>query len=266
MNWKQPFFLLICLPMMATDDVAVSQDMHPNFNMPTNVTVENNPTLTLNIVADLRNEIHALFQQLQITQTIVRWKQAVTDRFDHVKNRTLGFCEQSKELIVDHKYKILGVGIIGVCVFFIYQILRGNSYLARDNLWSAWKNNLEMEELLAMPKQELANKLMIEVQKRYVNTEDPADFLSPMVDFMKDVENELSELRYYRRLYSWNSKIYLSKILPFNKKLFDGIKEKIQRLLYFKNGFASWVAQYKMLNALKKSRMIRRSRRIHAAS
>lgn len=262
MNGKKLFFLIFFMPAIIHGEGQVNQIISPNIHMPASIKIENNANLSLNAVADIKNEITAFFQQFHVVETIVKWKQHITDTVSAVKERALGFFEQSKDLVVDHKFKIIGTSILGLCVFFLYRIYRANIYLANENLWSAWEYSVTMEELLAMPKQELTNKLMIEIQKRYVNVDDPADFLTPMICFMKDVEQELKILNRYNRLYNWSIKIRLNNILPFNKHLFAQIQEKIQRLLYVKNGFASWVAQYKMLNALKKSETVRRSRKI----
>lgn len=250
MQGKKLLLLLTCSIMTMAN--------HDTYNGPAcSPKVIVSPTISPNI----KNQIIISLKLSQITQVIIRWKDAIGDHCTAVKNRTFGFFEQSKDLAVDHRYKLLAATLAGISGYFVYQVLCGNSYLARDNLWSSWKKETSMEELLTIPHQNLAHQLMLEIQGRYVSVSDPADFLTPMVDFMNSVEKELSQLRSYNRLYQWSSKIYLEKILPFNTNLFDGIKEKTQRLLYLKNGFASWVAQYKMLNALKKSKMIRRSRR-----
>jgi len=163
-----------------------------------------------------------------------------------------GFWGDAWQLVSGHKYKLIGTSIVGTYTYLLYKALRGNSYLAQDDSWFSWEKELSMGQLLSIPQKELAQRLLTQVQHRYLNAANPTDFLSPLINFMRDIEAEINQLRIYNRIYKWTETINLSNILPFNKKRFKNIQEKIQRLLYFKNIFSSWVAHYKMVRNTSK--------------
>jgi len=236
------FALLLFMSTMITTQTKTEGDTYNTYN----VSATSNNEVMLMVMMAIKTSMENTFTWF----TTFFQPETIAKNSERLKD----FCGQTWQLVSDHKKKLIGTGIISSYAFLLYKALKGNSYLAQNDLWFSWKKELSMEQLLSIPQGELAQTLLTRVQRRYVNAANPTDFLSPLINFMRDVEIEINQLRTYNRIYKWTSTISLSKIVPFNKKRFETIQEKIQRLLYFKNVFSSWIANYKMVHNTSEQR------------
>lgn len=139
---------------------------------------------------------------------------------------------------------------IGACAFFslysyyCYQVICGNLYLQRTDLWSSWKHELSFDQLCLIPQQTLARELIFSIQQQGLDTQKPTDFMVPLVFFLHVIEEERIKLLYYQTLYNRMTMLKCGAFFPFNKKRYDAIEKRLQRLSFVKNVFISWMAEF----------------------
>lgn len=146
----------------------------------------------------------------------------------------------------DYKWPLLLGTLISGYAYLCYIIASGNSYLTQKDLWSSWRQDLTLEQLLAIPQPHFAKELLQEIQRRYTDPAAVTDIVRPLGTFMKVIEQEEQQLLWYQNAFSWLQYIKATTIIPLNKAQFLKIPEKLQRLIYFKNAFQSWAAQYQL--------------------
>lgn len=145
-----------------------------------------------------------------------------------------------------YKWHLAGATLLASYAGICYIILRGNSYLGKNDLWSSWHQELPLDQLLAIPQQQFSQELLSEIQRRYNEPASLTDLIQPLTKFMKAIEEEEEQIRWYQSAYSWISYLYLDHIIPFSKQRFNSSTQRLQRIAYFKNVFQSWAAQYQM--------------------
>ena len=146
----------------------------------------------------------------------------------------------------NHKKKILASSIGSGYLMLCYQVLKGNHYLGNPSLWSSWKSSYALKTLYAMPREQLANELIVEIQKRHTTSNALGDFMLPLITFLSAIDQEIYMLRIYTHMYTWIDRLALLYILPINHKRFASARERLRRALFFKNLFLTWAAHYKI--------------------
>jgi len=128
------------------------------------------------------------------------------------------------------------------CAYFV----QGNKYLERTDTWTSWHNDTSLELLISIPQAEFAKELILEIQRRYSNAQNPTDFITPLISFMQIINTEILTIKRYMTAYRWLKQLHLQNMFFINQKQFNLLDEKYKKLLYFKNIFLSWAAEYKV--------------------
>lgn len=162
------------------------------------------------------------------------------------QNLVKRFGNNTGSFLNDYRWPLALVTLISGYAYICYIIASGNSYLAQKDLWSSWRQDLTLEQLLAIPQPQFAKELLQEIQRRYTDPAAVTDIVRPLSTFMKMIEQEEQHLLWYQNAFSWLQYIKATTIIPLNKTQFAKISEKLQRLIYFKNAFQSWAAQYQL--------------------
>lgn len=152
--------------------------------------------------------------------------------------------EQSAHFFNSNKWYLLGASVLGSYSLLAYFIISGNRYLGDTNLWSSWRHELPMDQLLAIPQQQFAQELLREIQQRYTDATSIIDIARPLTTFLAMIEQEDEQLKWYQSVYSWLSYARLTKLVPLSQYRFSKIAERIARIAYYKNVFKSWAADY----------------------
>jgi hypothetical protein len=152
----------------------------------------------------------------------------------------------TSSLVNDYKWPLALGTLISGYAYMCYIIASGNSYLAQKDLWSSWRQELTLEQLLTIPQPQFAKELLQEIQRRYTDPAAVTDIVRPLGTFMKMIEEEEQQLLWYQNTFSWLQYTKVISIIPLNKTQFTKISEKLQRLIYFKNAFQSWAAHYQL--------------------
>ena len=172
-------------------------------------------------------------------------------RFDDIKkqiaqmvDRSKGAAEQTYTYCVNNKINIgFFSAVIGYGYIF-YQLFTGHHYLVNATRWAMWKHGVSLAALRAQPEEEISQELLLEIQQRYLNVENPTDFLTPLVLFLQAAEEEIKHTTYYSTLYSRLNWCRGLKIFPINYSQLRLAHEKKERLMYLKHIMQLWIARH----------------------
>lgn len=197
----------------------------------------------------------ALQQQLQQQQQNQNQEVLIENRVSVFMLRMVEKAKEYKEktatFVSSHKSLVVVGALVSIYAGLLCCVLSGNSYLQNADLWSEW--NAQMgDELLTIPQEEVAQELVKEIQQRYVDGQNPSDFISPFITFVRDVEEEQKWLNRYRSLYSYLAVVGGAYVFPFEEELYEELEEKIARLAWLKNLYYAWIAEYKLVQHANK--------------
>lgn len=146
-----------------------------------------------------------------------------------------------KSLIPDgisaYKWHIAAALAVGSYGLLYYLIMKGNSYLKRTDLWSSYRKELSLAEILAVPQKQFAQDLFHEVQRRF-----NANFATSLMLFIKVVDQEEKQIKWYRSLYDWISCLHINKLVPIDTAVYENCAQQLQRLAYYKGCIESIVS------------------------
>jgi len=129
---------------------------------------------------------------------------------------------------------------ITICLF----LLAVHYYLHQPNSWSQWQASVSLTELCTRPQQLLQQELIFDIQKRYLNQQNPTDFISPFVTFMNKITVEEKYINRYIALLNSIHRVYLGRLFLINEKKIREIELSKQRLIFVRQVFSSWAAEY----------------------
>lgn len=150
------------------------------------------------------------------------------------------------EYSTQNKYYIAVTAALSCYLYVFYKLRTIQSYIDNQSTWSAWKKDISLENLLAIPQEALTNDLMLSIQERHISIENPTDSLAPLVAFSLEIKREKELLTAYHHYVSWCTRCSINTILPFSQKLLPELTERKQRITYLSTLFQSWLAHYKL--------------------
>ncbi len=166
------------------------------------------------------------------------------DLWDHVAGSP--WPSEIVKFLYAQRYFIAVGAALGVYVFMCRECAHINHYLECYDSWGAWHKEYSLEMLLAMPQQQIAKDLVIDIQRRYSNNANPTDFISPLISFCKTIDHEIELVNRFLSIYSFLMRTQLLSIFPLNIKRCAELGDIKKRLQYIKNVFLSWAADYKI--------------------
>lgn len=140
----------------------------------------------------------------------------------------------------------LFIGGLGLSYAALLTKLLHTSYffLTKKNTWSCWKEHVSIETMQKDEKQ-TAQELFAAMQNQYLNAPTNAHFLSPLVHFMNDIDQEFNQLTAFISLHKTIDKLNVTFMFPTQKESLHQAQEKIQQLEYLKILIINWVGEYK---------------------
>jgi|GEM_PF-5532371 len=151
---------------------------------------------------------------------------------------------QTQNFLTTYKWRLIGMSAAAAYAFLCYYLYMGNFYLSNMQLWSSWRQEIPLEQILAIPQQQHAQELIHEIRLRYTTADNLSNAIQPLALFMNAVTQEEELLLWYQKVFSWLAYIRLTKITPMSTSKFEKISERLARLAYYKNLFQSWVTTY----------------------
>ncbi len=157
------------------------------------------------------------------------------------------------ELLYFYKYRTIISLLAGSYSTITYQFFSLKNSLQEKTCWSLWLCEKSLEELLSIPQKQIGKQLLSVIQQAYIIEQNPADFVQPLMLFMKAIEQEKIYLERYSLLVDLTDKLYLGKIFLYDKELLKKIPDRLARLAYYKASFISWLGEYKYDKSSQKS-------------
>lgn len=217
-----------------------------------NITIHTDPSYQNNNTVVNTNLLTSFQQQIQAFVDYTKSSQ------DYVKTKLTSFTDfmiaYAKENSMQLSIGAIGALYAGIWFRFIFLHHR----IFKKESWSSWKNKTNFDELQSIPHTQLARELIMAIQKKYQTADKIADFVTPLMAFIVDINTEITNLNSFIWQYESLKKIKLIALFPGYGKTMKLVREKLKRLVYLKNVFGSWMAEYK-INMNMKAETTRRS-------
>lgn len=131
------------------------------------------------------------------------------------------------------------------CVSLQIRLWHLKIKLGKIKCWSQSQSNKKLEDIYQIPQNTLSEQLLGQIQKIYMQLDNPTGFSQPITLFIKDIEKEQKILEEYNRIVNWAHRLYLRPVLFYDKDLVAEIPDRLHRIIYFKNCFLNWLAELK---------------------
>lgn len=140
-----------------------------------------------------------------------------------------------------HQWKIVTAGLAGGYIGLHVYFLASNHHLNNTSLWGAW-NPTWSPDTISMNQHALINEILT----RYMTPKNPTDTITPLIEFLKIIDQEITFLQRY---------ITISSIFAYGPSsfLFPCSKEKIiqahcllQRAMIIKKLFFNWLSDHNL--------------------
>ncbi|CDK30712.1 hypothetical protein [Candidatus Babela massiliensis] len=148
--------------------------------------------------------------------------------------------------IKNNKFKVTMTALTSSYILINAKLIYLNYKLANENCWSKWRLNSTMEELYRVPQAIFAQDLLKDIQNTYTQIGNMTDYVTPLSTFIKDVDTEINNINTYIRMIKFLHKTKVRKFFIYNTKIYDQAPERLNRLLFIKNTFLSWLAEHKI--------------------
>jgi len=149
-----------------------------------------------------------------------------------------------RQWLKKNKYKIIQFSILGSYLTIWVILLSSHYYFDQADAWSGWQSAIPFTELYTKPQQLLQQELIFDIQKRYINQQNPTDFISPLVTFMNRINGEEKYLNCYTTILNGISRLHLARLFLINDKKIKKIELRKQRLTLVRQLFLSWSAEH----------------------
>jgi hypothetical protein len=159
--------------------------------------------------------------------------------FEQWKSQTVNFFYSNRYMV--------GISIIlGCYIIACNYAVQANKLLEQTDTWTSWHSEMSAEQLMTIPDKELAKELVLEIQRRYSNPQNPTDFISPLIAFVRAIDREIETLKKYLTYYTWVHKLHAQRILPIQQKAVHKANDGYKKIVYVKTVFLTWAADYKI--------------------
>ncbi len=226
--------VLISLPAYAEDTQPKTQ--LPSFNITIQNTPVNSSTITQetvvsqNLMNQTSNYLHQLFSP---------------EHYGHVKNGALNFSEFCLTYVKEHKMRVILASLATLYVVVECILVRLTHKLSNPTSWGLWKQTVSFENLLSMSQKEVSKDLIFSIQQRYQTESTLTDFLTPFITFLRDIDQEIHTVKRLIRMQRILTTLRIARFFPYQYTL-PTLSERLQKLLFLKELFISWIAQYKI--------------------
>jgi len=143
-----------------------------------------------------------------------------------------------------NRHNIICYGVGGWYASTGLLLLLFDYYFNQPDLWSDWQSMLSLRQLYVTSEELLQQKLIGDIQQRYINQQNPIDFTSPFATFLQKITREERYINYYLMLLNGINNACVAKLFFVSEKTVNKIKLRKQRLTLIKELFLSWLVAY----------------------
>jgi hypothetical protein len=151
-----------------------------------------------------------------------------------------------KQLLWESRYKIAGGALLGSYSTMSLLLLMDYYTMHRTMFWARWKEQLSFEDLCGIPQIELSRELMLTIGKHHFNKSNPTDLAYPLITFIKEIDNEITTIKRYIMTTKIIKKLRVVWLFPTNDAKIAQANKMLERALFIKHIFLSWLADYNL--------------------
>jgi hypothetical protein len=197
-----------------------------------------NTTSTINAVGvQIRDIAMTVTQKLQETFT--------KDNYNAAK-------ETITTLLWQYRYKLAAGTILTAYSTTNMLLLHDYHYLKDTERWSHWKSDCSFELLCAIPHAELTQQLIRSIGECHYNKKNPNDASHPLITFIATIEKEINTCKRYLMIANAIKKLHLTKIFPINDTRIAEVNACLERALFVKHIFLSWLTERNLRSKTRK--------------
>jgi len=156
-----------------------------------------------------------------------------------------------KELLWQNRYKIAGGTVLGSYSTASLLLVSDYHQLNNNMFWAQWKRKSTFEDLCAIPQKELAKELLLAIGQHHFNKDNPTDLAYPLITFIKDIDWEINTIKRYIMTTKTIKRLCLMPLFPTNDHKLNRATKMLERALFIKHIFLSWLADYNLTNTEK---------------
>ncbi len=123
--------------------------------------------------------------------------------------------------------------------------------------WSCWKQDCTFELLCAIPHAELTQELIRSIGEYHYNKKNPNDATHPLITFIATIEKEIKICKRYLHIAKIVQQLHLTKIFPINQTKIDEVNRFLERCLFVKHLFLSWLTERTLMSKSRKTALIK---------
>lgn len=155
-------------------------------------------------------------------------------------------CGATFMFLSTNKWRIIFFSAVGAYSYLVYTVISLRVYFNHRERWFNWNEHLTLEALCATSQKELGVELIKEIQRRYTLMATPTDFVTPLINFLREIDEELQSLELYFRLGPWVKRLKLCTLTGFNNEVEQRVDMWRRRVIHLRTTFMKWMADYKL--------------------
>jgi hypothetical protein len=206
-----------------------------------NVTIHNEPPVIHNTNTNMNtNYLYSLQKQIQsIIDSRQQWQDAAEKQ---IKNLTTFLAQYVQE----NFFSLTLMGVVSGYAGIWARLIWLHHKINQPDNWAAWNSKTTLDELHSLSHELIAKELIVAIQKKYQSADKLADFISPLIAFIEDINRETQQLNAFIWLHDTLRQCRVVTLFPGYQKSVQQAREKLKRVMVLKNVFASWMAEYKI--------------------
>lgn len=229
-----PFFIHAEEKMVhyTTNNNPILTGASPTFNTEINPHFVTNTTSTIHAIGIKCGDISVLIMQ-KIRDI------ATKDNYDCLKTMI-------KHFLWQNRYTIIAGTLLGSYTTTSLLLIADYYTVTTRLFWGHWKEQCTFEDLCLISQKELAKELMLAIGQHHYNKDNPTDLAYPLIAFIKDIDKEIDILKRYIMSTKIIKQLKIMPIFPTNDNKINRAIRLLERTLFIKHIFLSWLADYNL--------------------
>lgn len=231
------FVFFECIPLLPCEQASTAPTYNNNFD----------PHIDLRPQINIANSSAFSVKIGDITlQCIQKIKNTATPENYHLLKNLI------TQALWQYRYHIAG-GTVVSSYGIISMLLLVDYYhtLQNNTIWARWKPECNFECLCTLPQKDLTHELLCAINKHYYNKDKPTDFAHPLTTFIYAVDAEIKICKRYIKIAKIIKRLHLIPIFPTSDNKLHQATQLLERALFIKHLFLSWLAEYNIASNQK---------------
>ncbi|MGZ6250578.1 MAG: hypothetical protein ACXWL2_00965 [Candidatus Chromulinivorax sp.] len=245
---KHTIFITLLILNQYISTLAQSEQSKPTVPV-VNITFSNYNNNDQNQLANHQSELAANHKndiQTQVHTNQINWQKQLNDIFQERLNLIKKNSEQASDWVQSHKIISVSLFCSTIYGYLFYQIYTANQIINDPNAWCNWNYKRTIDDLFVIPQKQLESEILFAVQNRYVDKENPINFIYSIVQVLQAIQEETLVLQNQINRYDLILKCYCNNIFFITQQDLIDLQEKQRKLSFIKHILTSWCASYKI--------------------